>query len=441
MKIIDYNKWKRILSSYWNQNLDYDDYDYEKYYNDDPKEATRQLLRILNGSAGHFPDGGKSGMYKTINHPTYPDLGEDSWSNEDKVFHISDRQLANTDRILSYLGNDLKFNNGGTKVVYGGAYMLPSVVVTPKGGYTPLVPNANHTGFVYRNNPRRATKYLDGGDIKYTIKPGESLSVIANKNGYSTKDLMKANGIVDADRIQAGQTILLPTKTSAATIFNYMLDILQPTKQEPTSIQKIFLPIKQLALKEQKKRQEYVYDKLKETLPGLENSQKEGLTAKGWVPHNSPEGGAKTIYYGLKLEPNAYPEIQRLLRTRGYITEEEARKAFEKAIRDHYSYTKDWYNKYFNDSGAFNKLDVDTQALLADYVYNMGPEKFFSGFPKFLKAIHNKDYDTAIEEYHSNAGENRNNYRLNYLNTIKKKYNKNGNLHSKKRRHLNKNRK
>ena len=67
----------------------------------------------------------------------------------------------------------------------------------------------------------------------------------------------------------------------------------------------------------------------------------------------------------------------------------------------------------------------------------MGPEKFFGGFPKFLKAIHNKDYDTAIEEYHSNAGENRNNYRLDYLNTIKEKYKQNGNVHGKKRRHLN----
>lgn len=173
-----YKDFRNKLSTYWHQNIDEDDYDYEKYYNDNPDEAYRQLNTILSGGKSHFPDEGKSGIYKKTTHPTYPDLGAKSWSNNDTVFHISDRQAysnapnadyANTDRILDYLGSDLNYNNGSTKVMHDDAYYLPEVTVTPSGNYVELVPNKLNTGWVYHDSPFKDPSfnlYGDGGNTK-----------------------------------------------------------------------------------------------------------------------------------------------------------------------------------------------------------------------------------------------------------------------------------
>lgn len=159
----NYRDWSTKLSKLWNnQDLSKDDYNYQKYYNDDPERAYRQLDAIKKGNAPHFDDSGKSGMYKTLNHPTYPDFGENnSWFDNDRIFRISNRQMDNSDRTLDYLGRDLDYNNGGTKVVYNGGYVLPTVTVTPNENYTELVPNILHTGFVYEDSPVRA-KALGG---------------------------------------------------------------------------------------------------------------------------------------------------------------------------------------------------------------------------------------------------------------------------------------
>ena len=172
-----YKDFSTRLSKAWNnQDLSKDDYDYQKYYNDDPEEAYKQLESIEHGGKGHFPDGGKSGTYKTPNHPTYPDLGSNSWLNNDRIFNISARQAnqgldnirdeINTDRVLDYLGSDLYYNRGATKVMYDGAYQLPSVTVTPNSNYTELVPNELGTGWMYKDRAGRFDdtdySYLDG---------------------------------------------------------------------------------------------------------------------------------------------------------------------------------------------------------------------------------------------------------------------------------------
>lgn len=153
-----YKDFSTRLSKAWhNQDLSQDDYDYQKYYNDDPEEAYRQLESIEKGGQGHFPDEGRSGIYKTPNHPTYPDLGANSWLNNDRIFNMSARQAApeNTDRVLDYLGYDLGYNKGGTKAMYNGAYQLPEVTITPNGNYTELIPNELGTGWMYRNRAGR----------------------------------------------------------------------------------------------------------------------------------------------------------------------------------------------------------------------------------------------------------------------------------------------
>lgn len=171
-----YKDFSTRLSKAWNnEDLSRHDYNYQKYYNDAPEEAYRQLESIEHGGKGHFPDGGKSGTYKTPNHPTYPDLGSNSWLNNDRIFNISARQAnqgldntrdeINTDRVLDYLGSDLNYNRGATKVMYDGAYQLPSVTVTPNGNYTELVPNELNTGWMYSDRTGRFNdvdySYLD----------------------------------------------------------------------------------------------------------------------------------------------------------------------------------------------------------------------------------------------------------------------------------------
>lgn len=161
-----YKDFSTRLSKAWNNDdLSRHYYDYQKYYNDAPEEAYRQLESIEHGGKGHFPDGGKSGTYKTPNHPTYPDLGSNSWLNNDRIFNISARQAnqgldntrdeINTDRVLDYLGSDLNYNRGATKVMYDGTYQLPSVTVTPNGNYTELVPNELNTGWMYSDRTGR----------------------------------------------------------------------------------------------------------------------------------------------------------------------------------------------------------------------------------------------------------------------------------------------
>jgi len=43
-----------------------------------------------------------------------------------------------------------------------------------------------------------------------TIQPGETLSDLADRHGVSLSRLMKANGITDADRVEAGQRLTIP---------------------------------------------------------------------------------------------------------------------------------------------------------------------------------------------------------------------------------------
>lgn len=51
---------------------------------------------------------------------------------------------------MDYLGFDYDYNNGGTKIVYGGANVLPTLYVTKtKGSGFNLKPNKNNNGYIY----------------------------------------------------------------------------------------------------------------------------------------------------------------------------------------------------------------------------------------------------------------------------------------------------
>jgi hypothetical protein len=77
--------WKRdSISNYQ------DDYDYNAYYKANPSRAWNQLSNLQFGLGTHFPDGDGTADYKFQSHPTKAALGENSWSNNDTVFHLSD---------------------------------------------------------------------------------------------------------------------------------------------------------------------------------------------------------------------------------------------------------------------------------------------------------------------------------------------------------------
>jgi hypothetical protein len=122
------------------------------------------------GNEEHLPDSGKSGMYKTINHPTYPDLGSKSWSNNDTIFNMSDRQIEDSDRTLDYLGRDYGYNNGSTRVHYKGGEVLPTLYVTPKESYKELSKNKYGTGYIYSDTVENkdvlgpVNRFDEGGD-------------------------------------------------------------------------------------------------------------------------------------------------------------------------------------------------------------------------------------------------------------------------------------
>ncbi len=51
-----------------------------------------------------------------------------------------------------------------------------------------------------------------GATGKYTIKPGDTLSGIAQEFGITVEELVKLNNIVDPNQIQAGQVLTVPAK-------------------------------------------------------------------------------------------------------------------------------------------------------------------------------------------------------------------------------------
>jgi len=57
-----------------------------------------------------------------------------------------------------------------------------------------------------------------GADVDYVVQPGDTLSVIAKRNGVSTRDLAAANSITNYQLIKVGQKLKVPSSTSQYTV-------------------------------------------------------------------------------------------------------------------------------------------------------------------------------------------------------------------------------
>lgn len=55
-------------------------------------------------------------------------------------------------------------------------------------------------------------------DADYVVQPGDTLSVIAKRNGVSTRDLAAANSITNYQLIKVGQKLTVPSSTSQYTV-------------------------------------------------------------------------------------------------------------------------------------------------------------------------------------------------------------------------------
>ena len=62
---------------------------------------------------------------------------------------------------------------------------------------------------------KAAPKAAVSGDA-YVVKPGDALSKIAAAHGIKTKDLLAANNLTDANKIRAGQKLVIPGAKAAA---------------------------------------------------------------------------------------------------------------------------------------------------------------------------------------------------------------------------------
>jgi len=84
----------------------------------------------------------------------------------------------------------------------------PTAVVKPSPAYPGTytgTPTANPTPSGYSDGPAIET---------YTVRPGETLSLIASVYGCTVDEIVRANGLQSADTINAGQTLRIPTEAT-----------------------------------------------------------------------------------------------------------------------------------------------------------------------------------------------------------------------------------
>ena len=111
-----------------------------------------------------------------------------------------------------------------------------------------------------------------------------------------------------------------------------------------------------------------------------------------WYPHRSPEGGADTIAYGIKLS-NGTQEAE-LAKKQGYLTDEQALDALDTLVQKYYGNAKSTYDKKFGD-GSWDSLSEKSKSILTDYEYNPGLKKF----PKLMEGFNEGDLDKIKANY------------------------------------------
>lgn len=128
-------------------------------------------------------------------------------------------------------------------------------------------------------------------------------------------------------------------------------------------------------------------------IKSAENLNKKGYKGGVWYPHASAEGGKPTIGYGHKIKDKA--ELKRLKSGLSDRTVERMLLSdLEHAKRQVYKDIEQMF-------GVKVPLDTKQEEILTDYAFNLGN---IQGFPKFVRAVVDKDWETAGKEYKRFAG-------------------------------------
>lgn len=142
---------------------------------------------------------------------------------------------------------------------------------------------------------------------------------------------------------------------------------------------------------------EYATQKMIDRIREVENSK--GNPRGGWdkstgrwYPHDSPEGGAKTVAYGFKLLGDSPADA--LVEKQGYLTDQQAEEILQKNAVRYLEGAKRVYDSTFK-AGDFDKLSPYSQSILGDFHYSPGLTKF----PKLMNAFHEGDMRGILNNY------------------------------------------
>jgi len=122
-------------------------------------------------------------------------------------------------------------------------------------------------------------------------------------------------------------------------------------------------------------------------MKSVENAGKVGFENGKWTPHISPEGGLPTIAYGHKLKKG---EEKRFA---GGLSDGEAERLLKKDLAIAKAKVYSDIKKMFD---VQIPLEDYQEEMLTDYAFNLGS---LEKFPKFVRAVLNKDWATAKREY------------------------------------------
>jgi hypothetical protein len=100
-----------------------------------------------------------------------------------------------------------------------------------------------------------------------------------------------------------------------------------------------------------------------------------------WTPHDSPEGGTKTVGYGHKLSDTDDPDRQ--------YTDAEVEKMF---MSDLFNAYRTSYNKYSNRGHDWEQLSNEDKIILTELQFNTGGGGEDSLMEQSMKALSGKDY-------------------------------------------------
>lgn len=255
----------------------------------------------------------------------------------------------------------MRYGEGGQKLQ--AADILPEEVVTPHGNYINY-PGDKTAGLVEDDGVRK-WKRGAGGTIDRVLSSG-NLDTLR-----SAVAEIKSDGLSDSlDRWDASKLGEAWRRSQPESADNPM-------------------PVDHKA---------YAISDVKRRLLELENSKdnpngRYDKKTGRWMPHKSPEGGANTIAYGIKLSSGL--PWAKTANAQGYLTDEQAMRALDEMAESYYDAAQKVYDGRFGD-GAWDELNGKQRSILVDFQYNVagGLRKF----PSLMQATHDGDLDRMLEE-------------------------------------------